>query len=191
MTDNKPVEAKFSLHELDEFRDNLKVYASCFEDILSLTDVLLKMKLPKNVRGFKELTKIITTTKTATEEMMTNKEQYEIVAEQLDGKIGQVILLIKRNGSIGKLLRPAIDQVINNFGSMKKYSTEILYAFNPLYNVDHMFKKYTEYPATWYFEPSVFYNFTERYKDASDHLIEMAHIESSIIRPLHDWQKLF
>jgi hypothetical protein len=192
--DNKPKESRFNVQSLDDFRDKLKTYASCFDDTVALAGVLLKTKLPKTIHGFNELNKILIKTKTATENLSSVKEQYEIASEQMDNKIGQVMVAVanRMNGPSGKkILRSAIAQVINNFDTVKRVSSEMLCSFNPLYNVNQVFKKYTGYPATWYFDPSVFYSFTERYKDASDNLIDMARAESAIIRPLQLWKNRF
>ena len=190
-SDNTPKEASFDIRSLDEFREGLKTYANCFDDTVNLSGVLLKTKLPRSITGFKELHRILSDTKTASEELSTKREQYEIASEQLDNRISQIIIAVVNNLDGPKranILKTAVAKVLDNFFTVKRLSAETFSSFNPLYNVDKAFKKYTEYPATWYFEPSVFYNFTEKYKDASDHMIDLARAEASIIRPLHFWK---
>jgi hypothetical protein len=187
LVNNKPIEA-FTIKAIDEFRDKIKMYASCFDDTLSLTEVLLKTKLPKSIHGFKEIDNIFIKTKNAAENIVQNMEKHDIVTEQLDTKIGQVLLVLSNNmtGPSGrKILKSASNQVVENFNSMKKTYFNMICSFNSLYNVNQVFKKYTGYPATWYFDPSVFYSFTERYKDSSDHLIDMTRAEASLINPIY------
>lgn len=192
MTDNKPKEAKFEAKNLDGFRDSVKDLYNCIDNTLSLSNVLLKTKLPRNVYSFKILDRILSRLKTASYELNENKNYCEVASEQIGIKIGQVMAAVSANKIEDTIVRTtvknAVDQVVSKFIDMKKSLASLLLDYYNLYAIDKTFKKYTGYPATWYFDPSVYYNFTESYKDVSDNLIETTRIESSVLGPMRNWQ---
>jgi len=191
ITDNKPKEAKFDATKLDGFREAVNFYYNCFDNALSLSDVLLKTKLPKSAHSFKEIDRNLAKVKTAAEELNRNKENYEVAAEDTGNKVGQIITAINserlEDVQVKRLIQAAVSHVVHDFLNMKKLLGSLITSHYPLYDMDRTFKKHTGYPATWFFDPSAYYNFTERYKDASDGLIDAVRSEASVVRPLYAW----
>ena len=87
------------------------------------------------------------------------------------------------------IIATAVDHTEANFFTMKKLISMYLLANYQLYSVNQMFKKYTGYPATWFFDPSVFYLFTERFEDLCEHMVSAGRAEAKVIQPLHLWKE--
>lgn len=190
-TDNKPPEYFVSASSLENYRDSLKTHYNCFEEVLSLSDVLSKTKLPKSALVFKDIEKVMAKTKLSLTELSANKESLEIATEHTGTRIGQVITALDKKvvcSNLKNTLNFSVNHIAADFMNMKRLLASLLVSHYPLYSMDNVFKKNTGYPATWFFDPSVFYNFTEQYKNASDNLIDMVREEASIVRPLYSWK---
>ena len=191
ITDNKPKEAKFDSSKLEGFRDTVKSYYDCFNNALSLADILLKTKLPKSVHSFKEIEKNLEKVRTASYELNQNKDNYELASEHTGNKVGQIMTAIGSNRledtQVKRLVQAAVSHVVNDFTMMKRLLGSLITSHYPLYDMDRTFKKHLGYPATWFYDPAAYYSFTERYKDASDGLIDVVRSEASVVRPLFAW----
>jgi riboflavin synthase len=191
ITDNKPKEAKWDVSALENYRDGVKSLCASFDNTLVLSDVLLKTKLPKSVHSFKEVDKIIVKVKSAFLELNQNREVSELASEHTGTRVGQLITAVNVNRNnvpgIKRIINAAVTNVVADFLTMKKLLASLVSSHYALYDIDRTFKKHTGYPATWFFDPSVYYNFKESYKDASDGLIEAARSEAAIVRPLYAW----
>lgn len=191
IVEQKPVQAKLADSDLEDYKECIRVSFECFNDVLALADILLKTKLPKNALAFKEINSALSKVKTATTELEKNREHCELMAERTSVCLNR-IMLARRNNSkdprVKKIIQESIDHVAADFMTMKKLMASLVKAYYPLYNIDPVIKKCTDYPATWFFDPSVFYNFSERYKDASDNLIGAVRAEASTIQPLYAWK---
>jgi len=192
IADQKPKQASgISKESLDDYRCGVRGYCDCFNEVLSLSEVLLKTKLPKSVLGFKDLTNTLSKIKMATIELNKSKDHCDVVVEHTGNRVGRIMVAMENNlndPAVKKLVQESVDHVVADFMGTKKLLASLINSQYPLYNINPLFKKHTDYPATWFFDPSVFYNFTERYKDASDSLIEAVRTEASVIRPLYAWQ---
>jgi hypothetical protein len=191
IAEQKPKQSAFAPKTLEEFKDGIKLANDCLFDALSLSEILLKTKLPKNVLSFKELNNTLAKVKTATNDLSKNKDKCDLIVERTGINVNRVLLAMGNNLNdlnVKRTVRESVDHVIADFMALKKILASLITSHYPLYNIDPTFKKYTDYPATWFFDPSVFYNFAERYKDASDALIDVARAESSVIRPLYAWK---
>lgn len=191
ISDNKPLEAKVDLNKLHDYRDNTRMFFACFDDALSLSDVLLSTKLPKSATSFKEIEKTMAKLKMASSELNEKRDAYEMASEQTGTRVGQLITAIDsrrtEEAGVKRLVQAAVSRIAADFLMMKKLLASLVLSHYPLYDMDNTFKKHTGYPATWFFDPSAYYNFTERYKDASDGLIEAVRSEASVVRPLYTW----
>lgn len=188
MAENKP-DDKFSLPSIQSYRDKMKKFAESFEIASDLSKVLLKTILPKTMWGSKEVKANLSKMKLSSNE---EKEIFEVAAEHTNTKLGHIITCVNNRGlnSIGvkKAVENSVNHISSDFLTMKKMMASFLHTYHNLYASDSFFKKQTGYPATWFFDPSVFYNFTERYEDISENLIEATRAESSVIRPLYAWK---
>jgi hypothetical protein len=186
ITDNKPIEAsdKLTMQSLDDYRESIKQVAECFDDTLRLANAILKTKLPHSAHGFKELDRTLARAKLATSELAVKEELCEIASEQIGTRIGQLIMALENKTRYPKIIAAAVNQTNRHFGTIKTSLSECLCSLHPLYDINSIFKKYTGYPATWFYDPTTYYSFSERFKDASDHLIELARSENSILKPL-------
>ena len=191
IADQKPKQASVTGEVLDSYRCGVRAYCDCFNDVLALSDVLLKTKLPKSVLSFKDLSGTMSKVRTATAELSKDREHFDAVMEQTGTRIGRIMIAMNNNlndPTVKKLVQESVDHVVADFMGTKKLLASLLNSQYPLYDINPLFKKHTDYPATWFFDPSVFYNFTERYKDASDNLVEAVRTEASVIRPLYAWK---
>jgi hypothetical protein len=192
IADQKPKQAyRLSDSDLEEYKESIRVSSGCLNDVLSLGDILLKTKLPKNAMAFKEINSILSKVRAASTELEKNIEHCELMVERTGTYLGRV--MIARNCNLNdpqvkKAVQESIDHVAADFMAMKKLMAFLIMSHYPLYSIDPVMKKYTDYPATWFFDPSVFYNFSERYKDASDNLIDAVRTEASTIQPLYAWK---
>jgi len=190
ITENKPLEV--SAASLETYRENLEGHCDCFDSILSLSNVLAKTKLPKSALIFKDIEGVMSQVKKALTDLYSRKETMEIAAEHTGTRVGQVIMAMDSNHidcqGVKKSISNSVNHIATDFMNMKRLFASVLISHYPLYSVDHLFKKNTGYPATWFFDPSIFYNFTEQYKNASDNLIDMVREEASVVRPLYSWK---
>ncbi|MBE3085417.1 MAG: hypothetical protein IMZ64_04295, partial [Bacteroidetes bacterium] len=194
IADQKPKQGSLSMGSLEEFKDEIKTTSDCFFDVLALSEILLKTKLPKNVLSFKELNNVLTKVKIASKGLSENKEHCDLIVERIGTNVGRILIARKNNlnnSTVRKTVHGSVDYVIADFMALKKIMATLVTTHYPLYDVNPMFKKYTDYPATWFFDPSVFYNFSERYKDASDNLINLVRAEASVIKPLYGFQSTY
>jgi hypothetical protein len=193
ITDNKPKEASFNFSSLEGYRDSIKSYYDCFDNALKLSDILLKTKLPKNIHSFKDIEATLTKSKTASLDLTKRRENYELITEQTGHHVGHIIVAINsrrwNDAAVQKIIQASVNHVSANFMTMKKLLASFITSQYSLYDIDKNFKKYTGYPATWFFDPSVFYNFKESYKDVSDSLVEAVKAEASVVRPLYAWHE--
>ena len=192
ITDQKPKQASTVTGEaLDNYCHSIRSYCDCFNDVLALSEVLLKTKLPKNVLSFKDLSGTLSKVRIATGELSKDREHIDSVVEQTGMRIGRIMIAMNNNlndPTIKKLVQESVNHVVADFMGTKKLLASLLNTQYPLYDINPLFKKHTDYPVTWFFDPSVFYNFSERYKDASDSLIEAVRTEASVISPLYTWK---
>jgi hypothetical protein len=190
MTENSaPEEFPVNAEKIDAYRDQLKNFSETFEDAVESSAILLRTSFPKTMWGAKELKSSLSKMKVASSEIADTKEVFEGAAEQSDLRMSHLAsCLFEKISSSRKYAEDSVDHIITNFLTMKRMMASFLQSFHRLYTSDQLFKKYSGYPATWFFDPSVFYNFVERYEDVSDNLIEASRAESSVIRPLYAWK---
>ena len=67
-----------------------------------------------------------------------------------------------------------------NFYPIKELLLGMAPVLDKLYKIDASFKKHTGYPATWFFNPSLFYDFQYNYENLMDHIIGFPSIEKNI-----------
>lgn len=189
ITDNKPIEATLTASALEYYRDTLKNHCDCFNRTLGLSSILTKTKLPRVAR---DVEKFLNKVKIASSNLIVNCNSYEKLAERVDTCIGQLMVAMHSNrlndSNIKKLIKTSMEQVSHGTKTMKNLSSSLLLSHYPLFQVDKEFRKATGYPVTWFFDPSCYYNFSESYKDASDNLLEVTKLETSVIQPLFQWQ---
>ena len=182
---NKP--SDFGIPNITNYQAMLKSASECLDQALSLTTALLKIKLPRKMWGVKEVEKILTRSRTDVEDIEQGKEAFEIAAEQSDFKAGQLKTFLEQYKGKKQASCEMVNSMISDFMTMKKIMASYLIACHKLYGINKVSKIHTGYPATWFFDPSVLYNFMEKYEDMSDHLVAAARSESSLIRPLYVW----
>jgi hypothetical protein len=188
LMENKPSEYPMRAESINKYQENLKSFTETYEDAVNLSEVLLKTSFPKTMWGAKELNGCLSKMKTASAELVSNIEIFETAAEQTDFRMNHLVPCLSGKISSHKRAEDSINHIVTNFLTMKRMMASYLQSFHRLYASDQLFKKYTGYPATWFFDPSVFFNFMERYEDVSDNLIEASRAESAVIRPLYAWK---
>jgi len=82
----------------------------------------------------------------------------------------------------------AVSRISENFIPVKNMISSLAQILHRLYDIDWVFKKYTGYPTTWFFNSSVFYDFLYSFENLIKSLIKTASIESGFIEPLLVWK---
>jgi hypothetical protein len=85
-------------------------------------------------------------------------------------------------------MKDVVGKIIENFSYLKSFMSRLAQDLQPLYRIDADFKSKVGYPATWFFNPSTFMNFTDEYDTLIDHMVKSASLESNIIEPLFAWK---
>jgi archaellum component FlaC len=184
----------------DEITDNIPSERTANNDICkSLSDIseniegvvrnastLLKTNLPKNMWGGREVTAIFQNTKNSLNDMSEKLEYIEECIEKTSDLNRH--LNVFRDKLSNSNLRVIMGNIINNFSSIKTVISELSQNLYNLYNIDPTFKKCTGYPATWFLNSSILYDFLFEFEALIDHLIKLSRIEESTIKPLLVWK---
>jgi hypothetical protein len=186
--ENTSLENAVCAEDLSMYREGLKSFSETFEDAMESSVILLRTVFPRTMWGAKELKSSLSKMKTASAEIYNDKEKFEIAVEQSDSLLGHLASCLFDNAGSPKVAVNSIDHITTNFLTMKRIMASFLQSFYKLYTSDQLIKKCSGYPATWFFDPSVFYNFLERYEDVSNNLIDISRAVSSVIRPLDTWK---
>jgi hypothetical protein len=187
--DIAPVEARISFKNIDDYCVSFRNGAECIDDIAELIKMLSKTKLPKAVLAIQELNDKF--------EEMKNLDflkdgEFVALSEQTE-KDAHTLKIMKfqkiAHDDKHTLLLKTAKRLLKNYKRVKSQLSELISTCYPIYNINSSFKKYTGYPATWYYDPTLFYNFVEKYKDAADNLIDLTKHEKTVVMPLSSWNK--
>jgi methyl-accepting chemotaxis protein len=184
--DNSCVEASTRMAtRLVNYCEDMKEFSTNLAGIRHTSGVLLRTSLAPKMWGAKEVMKVIN-------EMNLDKDEINNGFEQIEARMehsGDQVRLIQ--ASIGRntgTLKPLVGKVIENFSAVKSFMSRLAQSLQGLYTIDRVFKAHTEYPATWFFDPTTYMDFNFEYNNLINNLIKTAAIESEIIEPLLLWK---
>jgi hypothetical protein len=111
------------------------------------------------------------------------KEMIDRTTNKIHLKLSSTI--VKNNSEERKILGSVlIPELISNYEGFKKLATSVVFACSPLVYVDELFRKNTNYPASWFISDDVLINLNENYAFLINFLQELPRIETNAIIPL-------
>lgn len=172
---------------LQSYRDSLKEFGDNINSIKESSSVLLKTILAKTMWGSKDVMGIINEGKDSMASMAKDFDDIEVCVEQSDNRASMVQGYFQRRMATTQV-RDLVGKIIEDFSYLKSFMSRLALDLQPLYRIDADFKSKVGYPATWFFNPSTFMNFTDGYDTLIDHMVKSASLESDIIEPLFAWK---
>jgi hypothetical protein len=180
-----PVEARFNIAKFEGYCRDMEEINTNLIGIRQTSGTLLKTNLAPKMWGAKEVMKVINEMNTDKEEIENGFEQIEARMEHAEDQVRMIQASIGRNTGT---LRPLVGKVIENFSQVKSFMSKLAQTLQNLYTIDRVFKAHTEYPATWFFDPTTYMDFNFEYDNLINNLIKTASIESKVIEPLLLWK---
>lgn len=93
--------------------------------------------------------------------------------------------IFKNNSEEKKVLGGVlIPELITNYEGFKKLATSVVFAAAPLAYVDDLFKKSTNYPASWFISDDVLIGLNDGYSFLINFMQELPRIETNAVIPL-------
>jgi hypothetical protein len=187
--DQKPKEASKTdpVKRIEDYRISLKVFGATIDGIKESSDVLLRTCLAKKMWGSKEIMGIIGDVRANMDELSGDFEQLDVCTEHSDNRARFIQAAFSRRIASDQV-KETVGKVIEDFSYLKSFMSRLAQVLNPIYTIDKDFRERVGYPATWFFTPSTFMNFTYEYDNLIDHVIKAASLESKIIEPLMIWK---
>jgi archaellum component FlaC len=180
-----PVEARFNIAKFEGYCRDMEEINTNLMGIRQTSGTLLKTSLAPKMWGAKEVMKVINVMNTDKEEIENGFEQIEARMEHSGNQVRMIQASIGRNTGT---LRPLVGKVIENFSQVKSFMSRLAQTLQSLYTIDRVFKAHTEYPATWFFDPTTYMDFNFEYDNLISNLIKTASIEAEVIEPLLLWK---
>jgi len=175
------------VNKLGEYRNDLKLFDQTLENLKYSSDVLLRTNLEKKMWGGREVQDIIHEAKTEMEELAAEYDTTDCMMEHSDDRARIIEAALNRKLNDDHFKKIA-GEIIENFSYIKSFISRMAQNLNSIYSIDKDFKSRIGYPATWFFNPSTFLDFTYEYESLTDHLVKMASLETEIIEPLLIWK---
>jgi hypothetical protein len=190
--ENLPRETQASkniLKSINNYRGDVRSVAEVVEETKKLSESLIRMRLPDNMWGIKDVKKLIASVKSGMDDLNDSFDKFEIAIESTDRKADMALSLMRYAGAIKK---ESIDKTVTglakDFFTTKELISKMAQVLYPLFSIDGMFKKATGYPTTWAFDPSTFYDFKFNYDELIKGLVRLAKSEASVIEPMFIWK---
>jgi len=175
------------VHKLDEYRFHLKKFGETIENLNQTSGVLLRTDLDKNMWGSKKVMDIISDVKYDTDLLARDYKKMDCCLERSEDNAQKMQIIAKRRAPVIQAKKIA-GNVIENFALMKSFMSELAQVLHRLYIIDGTFKSCVGYPATWFFDGSIFMDFMFEYENLIGHLIKSASLETDTIEPLLVWK---
>jgi hypothetical protein len=189
---NKPREIQAAHNELSgrikSYRRDILKIADNVKETKHLSDILLRTQLPKTMWGSKGIQKTLSNIQ---EEMQNsiNIDNFEFHTERAKNASEFLDEVIYKNA---RLKKEAMDELVknisNNFFQIKRVIGSMAQNLYALFDIDKTFKKATGYPATWFFDSSIFYDFKYNFENLVKSMIRCARLEADVIGPLFVWK---
>lgn len=188
--DQQPKDASQKLTMLDRisgYREDLKAFDQTINNVHYTSEILLKTNLEKKMWGSKDMMDLIHASRSDMTKLAEDFNRSECIIEHSDDYARLIQAALARrltNASI----KETTGKMIENFSFLKSFMSRLAQDLQALYSIDKDFKSRVGYPATWFFNPSIFMNFTYEYENLIDHLMKTASLEADIIEPLMLWK---
>lgn len=185
--DQLPKEASRSdfLQKLEWYKKALKSFENNVGIVHESSEVLLKTNLAKEMWGSKNVMEIISGTKEAMIDLP--HENMDVCFEKSEKEASYIQAAFSRRLANDQV-KEATGKLIEDFSFLKSYMSRLAINLQSLYTIDKDFKKHVGYPATWFFNPTTYLNFTDGYENLVGHLVKTAALETEIFEPLLLWK---
>ncbi len=175
------------VERLDEYRVSVKKFGETVENLHKTSSVLLKTDLDKKMWGSKKVMNIIEDVRYEAGILATDLNKIDYCLEHSDESAYKIQKIVS-NRIPAIHAKDVAGSVIENFSFIKSFMSEFAQALHKLYIIDTAFKKCVGYPATWFFDGSIFMDFIFEYENLINHLIKSASLEANTIEPLLVWK---
>jgi hypothetical protein len=172
---------------LSEYQSDLKMFENTIGNICCASEILLRTNLEKKMWGSKEIMDIISQAQSNMIKASEDFERVDYLIEHSGNWAGIIQTAINRKIKTASI-KDTAGKIIENFSFLKSFMSKVAQNLHSLYTIDKDFKARVGYPATWFFNPSTFMNFTFEYENLVDNIIKTASLESEVIEPLLVWK---
>jgi len=172
---------------LEEYKLCLKKFGDTIEAVTHGAGVLLRTNLEKGMWGSKEVMAVLSDIKA---DMTVVGEESEVIENCIERSDRQASFIQSalRSKKASEQTKDVIGKAINNFSVIKSYMSGLAQASQNLYSIDSLFKTKVGYPATWFFNGSIYNDYMLDHENLVDHLIKSASLEAKVIEPLLLWK---
>ena len=189
MQENTPAETRAAnFKDMSNICENFSSISENVENLKHIASILLRTNLPKDIWGSKEVVSVFHETKNSMDSMNDSFEYLEGCIEQSDSILRHLSSFSDKISNNIPQVRTLVGNIIDNFSNTKTVLSELSQNLNGLYDIDSTFKKNTGYPATWFLNSSILYDFLFEYEALIEQLIKFARIEKNLIEPLLVWK---
>lgn len=190
ISENSPREMKASenlVKGVVSYKEYLRGVSSSVAEMMDLGKILLRTHIMPTVWGSKQIMASLNESRTGLGTLSSDLGGLEAIMEGSEKRAS--IVAASLNNPVQKAKLPQIiEPIISGFFNMKHILSSMTESFYPLYSIDGVCKKHAGYPATWFFDSSIFYDFGFNYDNLVKNLIKTAHMESNVIVPLFAWK---
>lgn len=172
---------------LERYKEIIKDFENTVVAVQESSEVLLKTNLAKKMWGSKNVMDIITESRDVMAELLQDYNKMDVCLERSDKASSYLQAAFSRKLA-NMQVKDVVGGLIENFSFLKSYMSRLAMNLQPLYAIDKDFKAHIGYPATWFFNPTTYLNFTDGYETLVGHLIKTASLESEIFEPLLVWK---
>jgi len=190
MQENSPVEFRTAnFKEMSKVCEALSSISENIENTKHIASILLRTNLPKDMWGGKEVTSVFHGAKNSMEEMADSLESVEGCIEQSDNFLRHLSSFGEKipNSHIPQV-RAMVGNTLEHFATIKTVLSDLSQNLHGLYDIDSTFKRCTGYPATWFLNSSILYDFLFEFETLIEQLIKLARIEENTMGPLLVWK---
>jgi len=172
---------------LEEYKSSLKKFGETIEAVTHGAGILLRTNLEKNMWGSKEVMAMLSSIKV---NMAVVGEESEVIENCIERSDRQASFIQKalRSKKESDQTKEVIGKTIRNFSLIKSFMSGLVQASQNLYSIDNLFKSKIGYPATWFFNGSIYNDYMLDHENLVDHLIKSASLEAKVIEPLLLWK---
>jgi hypothetical protein len=178
------------VEKLNDYRSTLKKFEETTNELKSSSEILLRTNLDKKIWGSKEVMSVINGVKSDMEVLSNDYETIDGCLERSDDEAYKIQAIVSKRYATSHLKKVAGD-IVENFAILKSFSSEFAQVLQRLNSIDRVFKASVGYPATWFFNGSIFMDFLFEYDNLVDHVIKFAALESDVVEPLLVWKIKF
>jgi len=172
---------------IESFQNHVNDLSTNINELRHLSEILLRTNLDKAMWGGKEVGASLGEIRTASAKFGEENEVIDRCVERIDTASRHLKACASVPGAQIRA-RDLAGKVIENFGTVKGYLSEMAQSLHGLYGVDRVFKAHTGFPATWFMDSSLLMDFQYEYDTLMSNLVKNASLEASFLEPLMAWK---